>query len=192
MSEVKLHVFCRWPEPGKAKTRLIPDFGPEGAAAIYARLLEHTVAVAMASGIPFELRVTGAAPERFKAHFGADLTIAEQGDGDLTDKLARVPAPAIVIGSDCPGLTPQHLWAAHDTLATEEMVIGPASDGGYYLLGYNSDARFAFEDMPWSTPQVFEETLRRFVARGIRPAVMPELSDIDTANDLDDWPDLLP
>lgn len=192
MSEVKLHIFCRWPEPGKAKTRLIPGFGPDAAAAIYARLLVHTIGVARASGIPFELRVSGAAPERFKAGFGDDLAITEQGGGDLTDKLARVPAPAIVIGSDCPGLTPQHLWAAHDTLATEDMVIGPASDGGYYLLGYNSDARFAFADMPWSTPQVFEETLRRFVAQGIRPAVMPELSDIDTAEDLEDWPEFLP
>ncbi len=192
MPDIRLHIFCRWPEPGEAKTRLIPDFGPEGAAAIYAKLLAHTVEVARASGIPFELRVTGAEPDVFRSALGEELSAVDQGDGDLTDKLARVPAPAIVIGSDCPGLTPQHLWVAHDTLATEEMVIGPASDGGYYLLGYNSDARFAFEDMPWSTDKVFEETLRRFAARGIRPAVMPELSDIDTAADLDDWPDFLP
>lgn len=192
MPEIRLHIFCRWPEPGKAKTRLIPGFGPDGAAAIYAKLLAHTVEVARESGIPFELRVTGAPPEAFQSGLGEDLTVVDQGEGDLTEKLARVPAPAIVIGSDCPGLTPQHLWAAHDTLAIEEMVIGPASDGGYYLLGYNSDARFAFEDMPWSTDKVFEETLRRFVAQGIRPAVMPELSDIDTAADLEDWPDFLP
>ena len=192
MSDIRLHIFCRWPEPGKVKTRLIPGFGAEGAAAIYTKLLAHTVEVARASGIPFELRVTGASPETFKAGLGEDLAVVDQGDGDLTDKLSRVPAPAMVIGSDCPGLTPQHLWAAHDTLATEEMVIGPASDGGYYLLGYNSNARFAFQDMPWSTDKVFEETLKRFVARGIRPAVLPELSDIDTAADLEDWPDFLP
>ena len=192
MPDIRLYIFCRWPEPGQAKTRLIPGFGADGAAAIYAKLLAHTIEVARASGIPFELRVTGAAPGRFRRAFGDDLSVTEQGDGDLTDKLARVPAPAIVVGSDCPGLTQQHLWAAHDTLATEEMVIGPASDGGYYLLGYKRDARFAFEDMPWSTPEVFEETLRRFVAQGIRPAVMPELSDIDTAEDLEDWPDFLP
>lgn len=192
MPDIRLHIFCRWPEPGKAKTRLIPGFGPDGAAAIYTKLLAHTVEVARASGIPFELRVTGAPPEAFRSGLGEDLMVVDQGEGDLTDKLSRVPAPAIVIGSDCPGLTPQHLWAAHDTLAIEEMVIGPASDGGYYLLGYNSDARFAFEGMPWSTDKVFEETLRRFVAQGIRPAVMPELSDIDTAADLEDWPDFLP
>ncbi|WP_234026955.1 TIGR04282 family arsenosugar biosynthesis glycosyltransferase [Erythrobacter sp. HKB08] len=187
-----LSIFARWPEPGKAKTRLIPEFGEEGAAAIYSRLLAHTVGVARASGIPFELRVTGAHPDAFKSGLGEDLTVVDQGDGDLSDKLARVEAPAIVIGSDCPGLTPQLLWAAHDTLAKEEMVIGPARDGGYYLLGFNSDAGFAFKDMPWSTERVFEETVRRFVRRGMRAAVLPELSDIDTAADLEDWPDFLP
>ncbi|WP_284124469.1 TIGR04282 family arsenosugar biosynthesis glycosyltransferase [Parerythrobacter aestuarii] len=192
MNGARISIFCRWPEPGKAKTRLIPGFGAEGAAAIYTKLLAHTVEVVRATGIPFELRVTGASVEAFKAGLGEELNVVEQGDGDLTDKLSRVAPPAIVIGSDCPGLTPQHLWAAHDTLATEEMVIGPASDGGYYLLGYNHDARYAFEDMPWSTDKVFEETLKRFVARGVRPAVMPELSDIDTAADLEDWPDFLP
>lgn len=192
MSRITLSIFARWPEPGKAKTRLIPGFGEEGAALIYTKLLAHTVEVARASGIPFELRVTGAQPDVFKSGLGEDLTVVEQGDGDLTDKLSRVPPPALVIGSDCPGLTPAVLWTAHDTLATEDMVIGPASDGGYYLLGYNADARFAFEDMEWSTDTVFEETLRRFVAQGIRPAVLPELSDIDTAADLEDWPEFLP
>lgn len=192
MADIRLHIFCRWPEAGKAKTRLIPAFGPEGAAAIYAKLLAHTIDVARRSGIPFELRVTGAEPDAFRSALGEDLAVVDQGEGDLTDKLARVRAPALVVGSDCPGLTPEHLRSARDTLLAQEAVIGPASDGGYYLLGYNNDAPFAFEDMPWSTDKVFEETLRRFAAQGIRPAVMPELSDIDTAEDLADWPEFLP
>jgi rSAM/selenodomain-associated transferase 1 len=192
MSDPLISIFCRWPTPGEAKTRLIPGFEPEGAAAIYAKLLAHTVEVARASGVPFELRVTGAPVANFKAGLGEDLHVVEQGDGDLTDKLSRVPAPAIVIGSDCPGLTPEVLKAARDTLLTDPMVIGPASDGGYYLLGYNEPADFAFTDMEWSTSSVFAETLSRFVAQGIRPAVLPELSDVDTAADLEDWPDFLP
>ena len=72
------------------------------------------------------------------------------------------------------------------------MVIGPASDGGYYLLGYSADAAFAFTDMPWSTDAVFGETVRRFALRGIRPAVLPELSDVDTPEDLAQWPEFLP
>lgn len=192
MSEVLISIFCRWPTPGEAKTRLIPGFGPDGAAAIYTKLLAHTVEVARASGIAFELRVSGAPVERFKAGLGDDLQIVDQGGGDLTDKLSRVPAPAIVIGSDCPGLTPQVLIAARDTLQTNPMVIGPASDGGYYLLGYNEPADFAFTDMEWSTDRVFAETLKRFVERGIRPAVLPELGDVDTAADLENWPEFLP
>jgi len=187
-----VRIFCRWPEPGKAKTRLIPDFGPEGAAAIYTKLLAHTVEVARASGVPFELRVTGAPIARFKTGLGEDLRVLEQGDGDLTEKLSRVPAPAIVIGSDCPGLTPEVLRAARDTLQSDPMVIGPASDGGYYLLGYNEPAEFAFTDMEWSTETVFGETIKRFAAKGIRPAVLPELSDVDTAADLENWPHFLP
>lgn len=192
MAEPPISIFARWPEPGKAKTRLISAFGADGAAAIYTKLLAHTVEVARASGVPFELRVTGASPEDFRAGLGEDLNIVEQGDGDLSARLGRVPAPAIVIGSDCPGLTPAILRAAHDTLQTDPMVIGPASDGGYYLLGYREEAGFAFEDMEWSTERVFEETLRRFAARGIRPAVLPELSDIDTPEDLAQWPEFLP
>ncbi len=192
MADPLISIFARWPEPGKAKTRLIPAFGAEGAAAIYTRLLAHTVEVARASGVPFELRVTGADPDDFRAGLGEELQIVDQGEGDLTAKLSRVPAPAIVIGSDCPGLTPAVLRAAAETLETDPMVIGPASDGGYYLLGYREDARFAFRDMEWSTPSVFEETLRRFIARGIRPAVLPELSDIDTAEDIAHWPEFLP
>jgi len=187
-----VRIFCRWPEPGKAKTRLIPEFGPYGAAAIYTKLLAHTVEVARASGVPFELRVTGAPIARFKAGLGEDLQIVEQGGGDLTEKLARVPAPAIVIGSDCPGLKPEVLRAARNTLQSDPMVIGPASDGGYYLLGYNEPAEFAFTDMEWSTETVFGETIKRFAAKGIRPAVLPELNDVDTAADLENWPQFLP
>ena len=192
MPDPLLSIFARWPEPGAAKTRLIPDFGPEGAAATYRKLLAHTVEVARASDVPFDLRVTGADPADFRALLGEDLTVVPQDEGDLSAKLARVDPPAVVIGSDCPGLTPNVLRAARDTLREEAMVIGPASDGGYYLLGYREDARFAFEGMAWSTDTVFAETVCRFAERGIRPAVLPELDDIDTAADLERWPEFLP
>lgn len=192
MADPLLSIFARWPRPGEVKTRLIPQFGAEGAARVYTRLLAHTLAVARESGVPFELRVTGGDPELFRAAFGNDLNVVEQGDGDLTARLSAVPPPAMVIGSDCPGLTPAILRAAADTLRTDPMVIGPASDGGYYLLGYNEDAAFAFVDMPWSTDAVFGETVRRFARHGIRPAVLPELADVDTPEDLEHWPDFLP
>lgn len=192
MVQPRLSIFARWPEPGRAKTRLIPVLGAEKAALVYARLLAHTVAVATASGIPFELRVTGADPADFRDLFGAEIEVVPQGEGDLGDRLARVEPPAIVVGSDCPGLTREVLWAAHDALATGPAVIGPASDGGYYLLGFAADARFAFTGIEWSTPRVFEETVARFVAQGQCIAVLPELGDIDTPEDLEHWPGFLP
>jgi rSAM/selenodomain-associated transferase 1 len=192
MDQPRLSIFARWPEPGQVKTRLIPSLGAEGAAVVYARLLAHTVAVATASGIPFELRATGAREEAFRELLGFEVAVVPQGDGDLGERLSRVPPPAIVIGSDCPGLTPEVLWAAHDALATEPMVIGPASDGGYYLIGFTEDAEFAFADIAWSTAQVFEETAGRFAARGYRLAVLPELDDIDTPEDLENWPEFQP
>lgn len=191
-SAVLLSIFARWPEPGAAKTRLIPAYGEDGSARIYRKLLQHTIKTAQASGLDFELRVTGAEPERFRAAFGSDLAVVEQGDGDLSDKLARVQPPAIVIGSDCPGLTAELLGAASDALDKHTAVIGPASDGGYYLFGFREDVRFAFENMEWSTETVFATTIERLDQHGIAPLIMPERTDIDEAADLADWPDFLP
>jgi glycosyltransferase A (GT-A) superfamily protein (DUF2064 family) len=72
------------------------------------------------------------------------------------------------------------------------MVIGPATDGGYYLLGFNQDAGFAFADIAWSTAKVFEETVNRFAARGYPVTLLPELDDIDSPDDLEAWPEFRP
>ncbi len=126
----EIAIFVRWPEPGKAKTRLIPALGAEGAAALYRKLLEMTVREARISGLPFHLRVTGAEPARFREWLGADIDVRDQGGGDLGEKLARVPTPGIMIGSDCPGLTAQLLRDASNALSTHAAVIGPADEIG--------------------------------------------------------------
>ncbi|MCH2486240.1 MAG: TIGR04282 family arsenosugar biosynthesis glycosyltransferase [Erythrobacter sp.] len=189
MASPTLSIFARLPVPGRAKTRLIPAVGEEGAARIYARLLNHTVAQVRASGLPFELRVTGGEVAAFRDLYGDDVRVIEQGDGDLGARMARVPAPALIVGSDCPAVTPELFRAAACELAEREVVIGPASDGGYYLIGLARPMPFLFEDMEWSTETVFAETLARLAARGIGPAVLPELDDIDTPDDLARWPD---
>ncbi|NCP18338.1 MAG: glycosyltransferase [Erythrobacter sp.] len=187
----EIAIFARWPEPGKAKTRLIPALGAEGAAQLYARLLELTVREARASGLPFHLRVTGDDPARFCDWLGDDLDVRDQGGGDLGEKLTRVPTPGMMIGSDCPGLTATLLREAAGALATNEAVIGPADDGGYWLLGLARPRPGLFAKMAWSTPQVFPETMQRLGALGITPHLLPELTDIDTGDDLAAWPGLL-
>lgn len=189
MAEPRLSIFARLPVPGKVKTRLIPALGEEGAARVYARLLAQTVEVARESRLPFELRVTGGEEAAFSQLFGEDIAVTEQGEGDLGARMARVPSPALIIGSDCPGITPALLQAAAGALDDRRVVIGPATDGGYYLIGYREPVPFIFADMEWSTPRVFTETLSRLAAEGYGPAILPELADIDTGEDLASWPE---
>lgn len=189
MASPKLSIFARLPVPGKVKTRLIPAVGEEGAARIYARLLAQTVEVAKESGLDFELRVTGGEIMAFHELFGDDTVVVDQGEGDLGAKMARVKAPALLIGSDCPGVTAPLLQAAAGALEDRRVVLGPANDGGYYLIGFSEPVPFLFEDMEWSTPRVLPETLARLATHGIGPAILPELADIDTAEDLAQWPE---
>ena len=188
----RIVIFARWPEPGMVKTRLALEIGDEAAARIYRRLLDHTLDSARASGVPVELRVTGAEPEQFATEFGRALLIADQGRGDLGERLARVDTPALIIGSDLPGLTPDLLRAAATTLASHDVVIGPAKDGGYWLIGLRKSAPWLFTDMAWSTPAVLPETLARPKMRGIEPAMLPELTDIDEPQDFASWPEFAP
>ncbi len=189
MTSPKLSIFARLPVPGKVKTRLVPALGEEGAARLYARMLAQTVEAAKESGLDFELRVTGGEVSAFHDLFGAEVSVVDQGDGDLGAKMGRVDAPALLIGSDCPGVTASLLQAAAGALEERRVVLGPANDGGYYLIGFSEPVPFLFEDMAWSTPSVLPETLARLAARGIGPAVLPELADIDTAEDLAQWPE---
>ncbi|MXO48707.1 DUF2064 domain-containing protein [Erythrobacter vulgaris] len=189
MVSPKLSIFARLPVPGKVKTRLIPAVGEEGAARIYARLLAQTVEVAKESGLDFELRVTGGEIMAFHELFGDDTVVVDQGEGNLGEKMARVKAPALLIGSDCPGVTAPLLQAAAGALDDRRVVLGPANDGGYYLIGFSEPVPFLFEDMEWSTPRVLPETLARLATHGIGPAILPELADIDTPEDLAEWPE---
>ncbi|WP_338503533.1 TIGR04282 family arsenosugar biosynthesis glycosyltransferase [Sphingomonas kaistensis] len=190
MSAVRLVIFTRYPEPGKAKTRLIPAIGAEGAAALHRRLTEHTLAEARASGLAIDLRVTGAPEAAFREWLGEGLTITQQDEGDLGDRLraAAAPPPVLFIGSDLPDLSAAYLVEAADLIRAGRTVIGPAEDGGYWALGLTARADYLFEDMPWSTAAVFALTEARLKGRGIEPALLPELADCDRPEDLSRWP----
>jgi rSAM/selenodomain-associated transferase 1 len=190
MSAVRLVIFTRYPEPGKAKTRLIPALGTTGAAALHRRLTEHTLAEARAAGLSIDLRVTGAPEAAFRDWLGEGLTISQQSEGDLGDRLraAATPTPVLFIGSDLPDLSAAHLKEAAEHLRTGRTVIGPAEDGGYWALGLTAPADYLFEDMPWSTDEVFALTDARLRERGIAPVLLPTLADCDRPEDLVRWP----
>lgn len=186
---LRVALFTRWPEPGKAKTRLIPALGADGAAALHKRLTERAVATVRAAGLPLEVRSTGAAPQAFRDWLGADVSIVDQGDGDLGQRLARSAetTPVLLLGADAPDVTPEHLIAAVGLLTQHKLVIGPAEDGGYWLLGLAAPMPQLFTGVAWGTETVFGETLARAPAP---PALLPTLADLDRPDDLARWPGL--
>ncbi|WP_338241392.1 TIGR04282 family arsenosugar biosynthesis glycosyltransferase [Aurantiacibacter hainanensis] len=185
-------LFAKFPLAGEAKTRLAPMLGEAGAAEVHRRMVERTLATVRESGLPFAVHATGAPLAEFADWLGADVPLVEQGDGDLGARLARVEAPAIVLGADIPGLTADHLREAARALRHDPVVIGPATDGGYYLLGFSAPVPMLWRDMPWGTETVLAETQRRLRAEGIAFSLLGELDDCDRPEDLARWPELMP
>ena len=183
-------LFAKYPRAGEVNTRLIPALGADGAAALHRRLTERTLDTARASGLPVEVRFAGAPREDFAAWLG-DMALVAQGEGDLGARLSRVEAPAILLGADVPDLSSSHLRAAAEVLAKVPVAIGPAEDGGYYLLGFREPVNFLFENMAWGTGDVLAETRRRLEERGIAYQLLETLSDCDRPEDLARWPELL-
>ncbi len=191
MAAPRIHLFIRWPEPGRAYTRLIPRLGADGAARLHRRLTERTLGVMRDTGLAMTLRTTGAPPARFAGWLGNDFQIEDQGEGGLGERLARVPAPAILLGADLPGLEAHHLLAAAAALEEVPAAIGPAGDGGYWCLALATPAPFLFDNMEWGTDLVASETQSRLEARGWAYRTLPELADCDRPEDLDRFPELL-
>ena len=188
-----LVIFAKAPQPGAAKTRLIPALGAEGAADLARRMLVHTLQQALAAGIgPVELCMSPAPGD--KAWQGVTLPdgIARtaQDEGDLGQRMARAVArvtaqgPVLLFGTDCPALTAAHLVEAGRQLARHDAVLLPVADGGYILIGLKTPCPGLFTDMAWSTPAVAAETLRRMAALGLRVWQGPTLHDIDEPADL--------
>ncbi len=193
MTSPHVVIMCRYPVPGRAKTRLIPALGPDGAAAMHKALAERTVSTVRASGLPFTLWGTGGTGEAFTDWLGG-LTHKDQPEGDLGERLlaAADSYPVIFLGTDIPDLKPSHLKLAAEALASGRAVIGPAADGGYWLLGLPSPADDLFSGVDWGTETVYATTRTKMDRLGIEPVVLEELHDLDRPEDLARWPDLQP
>ncbi len=198
-SHERVVLFTRFPEPGKAKTRLIPALGDAGAAGLHRRMTEIAHAAARGSRAAVEVRITGATADEFREWL-PNTMLALQGEGDLGERMACALDDAFVsglervvlIGSDCPELTSGVLDAAFDRLRHADAVVGPATDGGYYLIGFTRRGRSrarttAFANVEWGGPNVFAETLHNLDQAGISVARMAPLGDVDRPEDLDVW-----
>ncbi len=195
----RLLVFTRLPRPGTTKTRLIPHLGAEGAAELQERMTQHVLTMARRwashPGRAAQVRGTGGSSGQLAATFGHDLDYIDQGDGDLGRRLERAFSHSfkagctrvVAIGSDCPDVDAAMLGRAFDALEDHDVVLGPARDGGYYLIGLRRHRAGLFADIDWGGEQVLSQTRQRIAARGLSCAELAELSDVDEPADLPVW-----
>lgn len=183
-------VFGREPLPGRVKTRLGATVGDEAAALVYRELLAHTLDVA--TSVDADVMLAVAEPPAHAFRPPLDVAVEVQLAGDLGRRLAATFAlrfsegyrRVVVIGSDCPKLTPRHLEAALGGLSEHRVVLGPATDGGYWLVGLQPPAPDLFSGIPWSTPEVLEATRARLRGLSADWLELEELDDLDSGSDL--------
>jgi uncharacterized protein len=189
-------VFARAPTPGRAKTRLVPRLGAWGAARLHARLAQRAVSTAAKARLgPVELhaapRTAGAFFLFCKRKFG--LALREQRGADLGERMYRALARAlrrhravILIGSDCPELNPRDLRQAARLLRGAcDVVLAPAEDGGYVLIGARRISPALFQGIAWGTSAVYTDTVRRLTQSGHRWRALRTMWDVDRPEDLD-------
>lgn len=194
-----LIIFTRYPEPGKTKTRLIPALGTVGAANLQRQMTEYTVSqvkqLQNATGISLEIRFSGGNLQLMQDWLGLGLVYQSQGEGDLGSRMARSlfdsfqssMEQVIIIGTDCPGVNSQILTQAFEQLHTFDLVLGPAIDGGYYLIGLRRLIPELFANIDWGTSQVLQQTVDIAKELNISLAYLPALADVDLPEDLPIW-----
>jgi len=194
-----LIVFIRYPEPGKVKTRLIPDVGAEAAAFLYKQMAEYTLQQArelqLFRPILIEVWFTGGSEAQMRNWLGDDYDYYLQPEGGLGDRLSYALQTAIaqggnsviLIGTDCPELDTAILDRGFRELQQHDLILGPATDGGYYLIGLKRFVPQLFTDIPWSTAVVLQKTVKAAEELGLTISCLPYLTDIDTAKDIVIW-----
>ena len=192
----KLIVFTRYPEPGKTKTRLIPVLGKEGAAKLHKQMTEGTISQAKqlkkTRQLSVEVYFTGGSQELMQAWLGNDIFYQTQVTGDLGIKMAAAfeisfnfgVEKVVLIGTDCPGLNADLIAKAFNELDGQDLVLGPALDGGYYLIGLRRVVPEIFMGINWGTAEVLAQSVA--IARNLNLAIayLSPLADIDRPEDL--------
>ena len=189
---VAVAILAKAPVAGFAKTRLIPVLGANGAALLQARLIARAAATACAAAVgPVTLWTTpDEAHSVFQEMRAHGIALIRKSDGDLGARMlaaiAAANGPSLVIGTDCPALTPDHLRGAADILrGGADAVVIPAEDGGYVLIGLRTPEPALFSEMRWSTPDVMAETRRRLRTLGLSWQEPVTLWDVDLPADLE-------
>lgn len=198
--QAKLLVFSKAPDPGHVKTRLIPALGATGAAQLYTGLLDGCVDMAVSARLcPVALCCSPSSSHaRFQhLHERFRVELLQQACGDLGQRMSQAlqaalqhSRPVLLVGADCPSLCARDLETALEQLDSGvDVVLGPAHDGGYYLVGMHTHHPRLFEDIPWGTQQVLESTRQRMQQQGLQCHYLPLRRDLDTPADYHAWLD---
>ncbi|WP_297085854.1 TIGR04283 family arsenosugar biosynthesis glycosyltransferase [Thermoleptolyngbya sp. C42_A2020_037] len=200
-----LILFSRYPQPGTTKTRLIPHLGETGAAQLQRQMtaqvlrqirpLLYPTAENSTRPISAEIWFSGGEAAQMTDWLGSSWALYPQPAGDLGDRLLSAVERAIatgaervvVIGTDCPSVDSAILQQAFTALQTHDLVLGPATDGGYYLIGLRQPVADLFRGIDWGTERVFAQTIAIAQALHLSIATLDPLTDIDTAADLPVW-----
>lgn len=191
LSTNALIVFVKNPIWGKVKTRLAATIGHEKALSVYQKLLKHTFSVAEnvhSDLIIFYSDFLGddvfSSPYKVKKYIQTGNNLGEKMKNAFNQVFQLGYSSIIIIGSDCPKLSPQHITQAFSILKNNDFVFGPADDGGYYLMGSNLFFSPVFENKPWSTSSVLSQTLNDLQQAQLAFELIEKLNDIDNYEDL--------
>lgn len=186
-----LIIFIKNPERGKVKTRLARGLGEESALQIYRNLLNLTFKVTRALEVDRQVWYSKFIPDQ-DSWISAGFEPKIQQGNDLGERmytafqknLKKGYSNIIIMGSDCPEITTSYIENAFEALENHDAVIGPANDGGYFLLGLKKLNKWIFSNKKWSTSTVFSDTIKDFENLGWQWEQLPRLMDLDT---LEDW-----
>ncbi|HRB14949.1 MAG TPA: TIGR04282 family arsenosugar biosynthesis glycosyltransferase [Nitrospira sp.] len=195
-----LVIFAKAPIPGQVKTRLCPGLTEDEAATLHGSFVLDTLERTKAAVHKFKLpvdRFLACAPSSTHVFFRImearhGVTLLDQPGDNLGDRMAQAFSTlfargyrhVFLVGTDVPSLPLTHYRDAVQSLTRHDLILGPAKDGGYYLIGMTAPHPDLFSDIPWSTDQVMGLTQQKAAAAGLKTALLPAWSDVDTLDDL--------
>lgn len=187
-----LIIFYRNPQAGKVKTRLAATLGDEKALEIFVKLSSHIRDITENLAVVDKIVYYSDAIEQGDLWTDIAYLKALQRGDDLGARMKNAFAEgfrsgytsACIIGTDCYELTEEVLARSFEALKTADAVVGPARDGGYYLLGMKKTFPELFDNKPWSTDAVFRKTIEDLDLLGLKYAILPVLRDVDTEDDV--------
>ncbi len=203
----RLIVFTRYPRPGTTKTRLIPKLGKNGAADLHRKMTENTLSqvkrVPTSRDLTVEIRYEGGDERLMKNWLGTGFEYRPQCSGDLGLRMKRSfedafmagANTAVIIGTDIPHITHEIIQKAFDVLKQKNIVLGPAKDGGYYLIGLQGYSQppakpDLFANINWGAGDVLDKTLRIAKHSELSFKLLEVLEDVDNPEDLKIWEQL--